>query len=116
MDSPVFLWKKLRKLLKNILITRRIVCSFCKISCQEVPENLFPSGKVSEVLFAVLQETGIHAIRSTRLEIQLEAVKAVPWIYEDVKQVISLFFAGIQEQMNGFSRDGDSGAPPSGLS
>ena len=71
---------------------------------------------MSEVLFAVLQETGIHAIRSTRLEIQLEAVKAVPWIYEDVKQVISLFLPWSKAQVNGFSRDEGSGAPPSGLS
>ena len=50
------------------------------------------------------------------LEIQLEAVKAVPWNHGDVKQVVSLFLVGIQEQMNGFSRDGDSDAPPLGLS
>lgn len=50
------------------------------------------------------------------LEIQLEAVKAVPWNHGDVKQVVSLFLVGIQEQMNGFSRDEGSGAPPSGLS
>ena len=71
---------------------------------------------MSEVLFAATQETGIHAIRSTRLKIQLEAVKAVPWNHGDVKQVVSLFLVGIQEQMNGFSRDEGSGAPPSGLS